>query len=1578
MLDAKQLQKKTQSVYFGSLKSIWLSHIPVHERQEKFPDALEQIPSKLVTTSTFCNIFFPDLSNGQKGSLDGERAWFGIRSILKGGVLAIRHDGNYTKDDLAQLGNTETAQIPAKHTSEHFSDEELKSLLIIYEEYQKWLMQKGFYDDIDLVIRAVRNESGEEARNQKEKDDLFNLSLTTKADKRKNMINNIRLNDDRVVFKKPAQKELKKIEKQNDNRRLIYDWIHRNILNHRPFTQTHVEQIKNRNVGSTEIGVPIYKSNITKGGRVYWSSIKKGKTSTIVIYDFCTSKEEKDPRLSKILKNYKYLEAHEKDDESSKAITVDFTIDDTPCEGPVRPWPHSVEIGFGLTEKINRDSNIQLDELQRGAILSNQPLLIDGLAGTGKTSVLSYRAVVRCATSSPKTSILVTASKDHVVQRISDTMLEIKENGDWKGMEFEMQYKLGPGISNDKTPTMDLAKFSQEAPSKGFDEIVLDESQDITSIEFEMLKRLLIGHNLRRLVFAGDPLQTLNPTGFDWNRIQAMFIDGGVEKSDINIEKFYNNYRSQKKIVEFANAIQLKRGELFGDKSRTVMKAIRGGTEKIRFIRYNLEIDNHMQAIGDIIRNAGESKAVVITSAPDDTGIKDLLSGNNAVDTNDPVMQHVWQKKNHDSDEELDASNFRKELYLHSSSSVKGAEYDVVVLYRFASSKSARESLLSLLQEWSSMGKVAKEQGIKIRYEYSKLYVALTRAFSRIYLIEDTEGYDFWKNVKLYENGAKPENGVQLKGIGTFIDFEDYLDPLKAVDSEDLKPKIEANRENYNEERDKFLKDPTNIIALQYAIGLGKRLLQKEKDSDIQKQLYDLQGEYAWYQSREPGRSDKERNRLLEDALEFFTKAGSYDKAGPIYYSSKKYDKCLTNVQNMTGSFYKFITLLCKIHLKRDTNLSLSDCLDLLDYSIQPNQTWAKIYPMDEGRITLKDWILGNYTANEVVQNEKSKPQYDVAELIANYPSSKDIMLILEVQKQTKTLRWNELYAENVIKYIKSLDTTKDQNGEYYEKLQHLSNASKEGKVVKNLRRSIDRGLLEELPKHKNPSTNLKRVFDDLEKEERKSPKDKDPMEIENLQTKGLFLARRISASDNDLGIFDVILEASGTKEKSAMIFETSKAERMLKIMQAGPATHKFPTQANLAWLNKSNYATVIDSYLQKLFESSIDEKYHNKDPSVVWKEQISTKANKKIGKGATNESMKMKKEFKEWFETFYKYTFQTRFSANLESNLIRLFSWTDFSGFDQQDEGKSCFITLMDNRSTPPKIYDCERQFIDTYIKAESTEIKQSNWKKILKWNDETLSRTVMKARWERENSRFMLQFNDKDAKKINQQTLSKYLKVLGENGFVDEMIKAEEQITITEKQVFETLKAKWEEGDLPDYFKNRQEYTDKGMTELPHVPEMNLDTYFDNEDWFKEHGLCFCSEEILTLAPRVPSSNIDLELFGFLYSKNFNTWVDKGLIDSTAPEIYDEKEQLDEILDDLYRSFTPAPSAKHRKLFASDDCAKAQFIAFLIVFDIMEIPDQSSWDICNKYIQMYKQKRDFFNEKSLKEVQERINKFK
>ena len=109
--------------------------------------------------------------------------------------------------------------------------------------------------------------------------------------------------------------------------------------------------------------------------------------------------------------------------------------------------------------------------------------MIDGLAGTGKTSVLSYRGVVRCSTSPHNTNILVTASKEHVVNRLSKTMDEIKENGAWPS-EFKMEKILSPGISSEKVSSKDLSTFTELIPSDGFDEIILDESQDITFAEF--------------------------------------------------------------------------------------------------------------------------------------------------------------------------------------------------------------------------------------------------------------------------------------------------------------------------------------------------------------------------------------------------------------------------------------------------------------------------------------------------------------------------------------------------------------------------------------------------------------------------------------------------------------------------------------------------------------------------------------------------------------------------------------------------------------------------------------------------------------------------------------------------------------------------------------------------------------------------------------------------------------------------------------------------------------------------------------------------------------------------------------
>lgn len=64
--------------------------------------------------------------------------------------------------------------------------------------------------------------------------------------------------------------------------------------------------------------------------------------------------------------------------------------------------------------------------------------------------------------------------------------------------------------------------------------IFCDEAQDFTSVELDLIfqlsvysKRSLQPEELRRvpLVFAGDPLQTINPTGFRWDAVQAEFYD---------------------------------------------------------------------------------------------------------------------------------------------------------------------------------------------------------------------------------------------------------------------------------------------------------------------------------------------------------------------------------------------------------------------------------------------------------------------------------------------------------------------------------------------------------------------------------------------------------------------------------------------------------------------------------------------------------------------------------------------------------------------------------------------------------------------------------------------------------------------------------------------------------------------------------------------------------------------------------------------------------------------------------------------------------------------------------------------
>jgi hypothetical protein len=135
---------------------------------------------------------------------------------------------------------------------------------------------------------------------------------------------------------------------------------------------------------------------------------------------------------------------------------------------------------------------------------------------------------------------------------------------------------------------LDIENNNQLSLSK-YPVIYCDEAQDFTKIELQLIFRLSL-YSKRNLhpqilrnvpfAFAGDPFQTLNPTGFDWEATQASFHNsivnlldrGQISKLRFNFKELAFNYRSTKHIVNLCNLIQLMRGIAFDIKKLETSK----------------------------------------------------------------------------------------------------------------------------------------------------------------------------------------------------------------------------------------------------------------------------------------------------------------------------------------------------------------------------------------------------------------------------------------------------------------------------------------------------------------------------------------------------------------------------------------------------------------------------------------------------------------------------------------------------------------------------------------------------------------------------------------------------------------------------------------------------------------------------------------------------------------------------------------------------------------------------------------------------------------------------------------------
>lgn len=295
--------------------------------------------------------------------------------------------------------------------------------------------------------------------------------------------------------------------------------------------------------------------------------------------------------------------------------------------------------------------------------------------------------------------------------------------------------------------------------------IFCDEAQDFTRLELEALYRVSIFanrsieiSNLGRIpfVFAGDPFQTLNPTGFRWESVKAAFTErimsslaryhARTEMPQLRYRELTYNYRSSATIVSFCNSIQALRASLFDHKSllpqSTWQESNSRGSLPVFFEKADAEMEDAVRKQSDLIIVVPCEEGEESEYVESDSYLKSLVS---CTDTG--VPQNVF-----------------------SAAKAKGLEFRRVLLYGWADRKEA--TMLAEFFHKGSKPSLEVEARLELEYFMNNLYVAASRAQKRLFVVDTRESRDkFWWFSKDTENiggliDSLPNRDAWKKGMG--------------------------------------------------------------------------------------------------------------------------------------------------------------------------------------------------------------------------------------------------------------------------------------------------------------------------------------------------------------------------------------------------------------------------------------------------------------------------------------------------------------------------------------------------------------------------------------------------------------------------------------------------------------------------------------------------------------------------------------------------------------------------------------------------------------------------------------------
>lgn len=345
---------------------------------------------------------------------------------------------------------------------------------------------------------------------------------------------------------------------------------------------------------------------------------------------------------------------------------------------------------------------------------------------------------------------------------------------------------------------IDLVKEILDTSSytSNFSIILCDEAQDFTKVELQTLIRFsefyqfdLSRKNSFPIIFAGDPFQTVNPTGFSWTRIRSMFTEDIVQKLNLSIkiedrfEELKMNYRSTPMIVRVANMIQYFRRTFLNEKDIQLPQVSRQYSDNHFLKPAILEVENNLSEY----RNSEIGLSIFI--APCEPGGEESFI----------------------REDNLNADDF----IIRSAAFLKGLEHDTIIIYKFGqhfvndilrnpkiiqifyrnnlndehiTDGTAFKLLFEMLRSEDFMD---DDISFKIAYFFNKLYVAITRAKQELIVMDTGISINaFWRpfleNIEFHlsQETALPEgssdevkNGnwrYQILGTGNQLDAFEF------------------------------------------------------------------------------------------------------------------------------------------------------------------------------------------------------------------------------------------------------------------------------------------------------------------------------------------------------------------------------------------------------------------------------------------------------------------------------------------------------------------------------------------------------------------------------------------------------------------------------------------------------------------------------------------------------------------------------------------------------------------------------------------------------------------------------------